>query len=141
RPDILPEEILNLAISKARLSRAILWDSLKKVPQPSSYLAKFDNVLSFDPEDCRDYGFSQITNFYFKEQCPSELRFDVALLMTYDNRINDAIKLFNYFNKYDIKAKAKIFVTAAHGLKRKLPDNMEIITTVIPFEKSCEYYY
>lgn len=141
RPDILSEVALERAIAKSINSKAILWDSLGKIPQPEGYLAKFNNVLSFDSDDCLKYNFTPITNFYFKEAQHSEIRFDVALLMTYDNRINDAIKLFRYFAVRGIKAKAKILANKKSQIKEKFPDNMEVIQQTIPFEKSCEYYF
>ncbi|WP_104383946.1 lipopolysaccharide core biosynthesis protein rfaS [Sphingobacterium sp. HMA12] len=141
RPDLLTEEALKKAITKSKKSKVILWDSLKKIPQPNEYLAKFDNILSFDPDDCIHYGFTPITNFYFKEAQNWEIKFDVALLMTYDNRINDAIKLFRYFDSQGINAKARIFVYKKDQIKEKLPENMEVIEQIIPFKKSCEYYF
>ncbi|MDR0263379.1 MAG: hypothetical protein LBJ04_09150 [Sphingobacterium sp.] len=141
RPDMLTEQALETAIAKSKKSKAILWDSIKKIPQSNEYLAKFDNVLSFDPDDCYNYGFTPITNFYFKEAQNWEIKFDVALLITYDNRIHDAIKLFQYFNSQGIKAKARIFVYKKDQIKEKLPENMEIIEQIIPFKKSCEYYF
>jgi len=141
RPDILTKTTLESAIAKSKNSKVILWDSLKKIPQPDGYLAKFNDVLSFDPDDCLKFGFTPITNFYFKEAQNSEMNFDVALLMTYDSRIKDAIKLFRYFERHEIKAKAKIFVSQKDEIKERLPKGMEVIRQIIPFEKSCEYYY
>lgn len=141
RPDLLTEGALTRAIAQSKKSKVILWDSLKKIPQPEEYLSKFDYILSFDSDDCLKYGFIPITNFYFREAQNSEIKFDVALLMTYDNRINDAIKLFRYFERHDIKAKAQILVPKKNQIKEKLPENMAVIHQIIPFEKSCEYYF
>lgn len=141
RPDMLTKQALESAVSKSKKSKAILWDSIKKIPQQNEYLAKFDNILSFDPDDCIHYGFTPITNFYFREAHNWEIKFDVALLMTYDNRINDAIKLFRYFKSQGINAKARIFVHKKDLIKEKLPKNMEVIEQIIPFKSSCEYYF
>lgn len=141
RPDLLTKHALETAVSRSKKSKAILWDSIEKIPQSNEFLSKFDAVLSFDPADCYKYGFTPITNFYFKEAQNWEIKFDVALLITYDNRINDAIKLFRYFNNNGIKAKARIFAYKKDQIKEKLPENMEIIEQIIPFKNSCEYYF
>ncbi len=140
RPDVLSEQDLDLAISKSKKSKVIFWDSIDKIPQQFHFIGKFSEILSFDPEDCQRYNLKPITNFYFKEVESKNIRYDVALLMSYDARINDAIKIFEHFKRVGIRAKAKIFTYRSHPIKEKLPDNMEVIHKIIPFKDAWKYY-
>ena len=140
RPDVLTAEDLQLAKLACKRSVCLFWDSIDKIPAQKHFIDSFDTIFSFDPPDCQRFGFKPITNFYFVEQSKKTSLYDVALLMTYDKRINDAIKLFEYFEKHGIKAKARIFTYPSHPIKEKLPGNMEVIHTIVPFNKSYEYY-
>ncbi len=140
RPDVLDIDDLKLALRKSKRSVCLLWDSIEKIPTQEQYLSFFDKILSFDPEDCESFGFTPITNFYFKNEKTENVEYDIALLMTYDNRIQDAIKIFQYFNKQGIKAKAKIFTHQPQLIQENLPRGMEVIHQIIPFKKAYEYY-
>lgn len=140
RPDVLEINDLNLARQKCRQSVCLLWDSIEKIPTQEKCLPFFDKIFSFDPGDCENHGFTPITNFYFKSERTEDVEYDVALLMTYDNRIQDAIKIFQYFNKRGIKAKAKIFTHQSQLPLENLPHGMEVIRQIIPFKKAYEYY-
>lgn len=141
RPDTLQDQDFDLALSLSKRKVNLLWDSLEKIPSQQKYCDHFDTCFSFDPADCKHYGFKPITNFYFAKNVDLiENKWDVALLMTYDNRIHDAIKLFRYFEQNHIKAKAKIFTYKSTTIKEELPSNMEIIHKIIPFEDSYNYY-
>lgn len=141
RPDTVGDEELALAIRLAKRSVCLFWDSMDKIPSQKKYLTQFDRYFSFDSQDCNHYGFEEVTNFYFAEKHKiSDHTWDVALLMTYDNRIHSAIKIFEYFNHNNIKAKAKIFTYKSNPIQEKLPENMEVIHDIIPFRDSYTYY-
>lgn len=140
RPDVLSEEDFQLALKNSLRTVCVLWDSLEKVPEPGKRLQYFDSVYSFDPDDCRKFGFKSITNFYFKRSSTKNYNYDVALLITYDDRIQDVIRLFNYFEKKGIKAKGKIFTYKSHPIKEPLPAGLEVIHKIIPFDKAFEFY-
>lgn len=140
RPDVLTAEDLLIAQQACNRSVCLFWDSIDKIPPQKNFINSFGTIFSFDPADCLKFGFKPITNFYFAEQSKKASAYDVALLMTYDNRINDALKLFEYFEKQGIKAKARIFTYPSHPIKEKLPNNIEVIHKIIPFNKAYEYY-
>ncbi|WP_293902094.1 hypothetical protein [Sphingobacterium sp. UBA5670] len=140
RPDVLTAEDLHLAQQACKRSVCLFWDSIDKIPSQKNFINSFDTIFSFDPVDCEQFGFKSITNFYFATLRKTILQYDIALLMTYDKRITDAIKLFKYFEKHGIKAKAKIFTYKSHPIKEDLPKNMEVIHTIVPFNKAYEYY-
>ncbi|MFJ1409141.1 lipopolysaccharide core biosynthesis protein rfaS [Capnocytophaga canimorsus] len=137
---VLSEEILNIALNKSKFSVTIFWDSIAKIPMQEKYLPLFDVCYSFDKDDCQKYGLKEITNFYFVEERSENNVYDISYLATYDNRMEEAISIFNYFQENNIKAKAKIFTYPSHPIKELLPKNFEVIHKIIPFGESYQYY-
>ncbi|GIZ14549.1 lipopolysaccharide core biosynthesis protein rfaS [Capnocytophaga catalasegens] len=137
---VLSEENLTIALDKSKFSVTIFWDSIAKIPTQENAINQFNICYSFDKDDCLKYNLKEITNFYFIEEKNNDNAFDVSYLATYDNRIEETISIFNYFQENGIKAKAKIFTYPSHPIKESLPKNIEIIDKIIPFGESYRYY-
>lgn len=140
RPDVLSYTDLDLILKKVNHSIVLFWDSVEKIPSQKEYITKFDSCYSFDKDDCQKYGLKEITNFYFVEERSENNVYDVSYLATYDNRMEETISIFNYFQENNIKAKAKIFTYPSHPIKELLPKNIEVIHKIIPFGESYQYY-
>lgn len=137
---VLSSENLGLAIGKAKCSISIFWDSISKIPMQEEYIDKFDICYSFDKEDCCKYHLKFNPNFYFVEDSNIINEFDVSYLATYDDRMDGAIRIFEYFEKNNIRAKAKVFTYSPNKIVGELPNNMEVIHKIIPFAESYQYY-
>ncbi|WP_295231268.1 lipopolysaccharide core biosynthesis protein rfaS [uncultured Chryseobacterium sp.] len=140
RPDVLSENDFNFAIKQSSFSIALFWDSIQKIPSQKKFIKLFNICYSFDSDDCYYYNLEYITNFYFVKENSFDIKYDVSYLATYDQRINESISLFNYFNQQGISAKGRIFKYKSIPLQEKLPQAMEVIYQIIPFAESYKYY-
>ncbi|WP_172280866.1 lipopolysaccharide core biosynthesis protein rfaS [Chryseobacterium sp. LAM-KRS1] len=140
RPDVLSQADLASALQKSKVSIVLFWDSIKKIPAQKEYINQFNICCSFDSEDCEHYHLHYITNFYFVKNKGTAVKYDVSYLATYDQRIEETIHFFDYFNSNNISAKGKIFTYKSVPIKEDLPDNIEVIHEIIPFSKSYKYY-
>ncbi len=86
RPDFLCDINLSLLRKKTNCFLAYYWDSVSFFPRKLVIRHFFDKIYSFDSNDCKKYGFSFITNFYFFEQTSPEIKYQVYHLSTYDKR-------------------------------------------------------
>ncbi len=140
RPDVLTEYDLSSAIQKSRNSIVLFWDSIQKIPSQKEYIKKFDICYSFDSEDCKKYNLKYITNFYFIKENKKDNKYMIGYLATYDNRIKETIKLFNYFKENRISSMGLIFTYKSIPIEEKLPANLKVIHEIIPFLTSYKYY-
>jgi hypothetical protein len=140
RPDLLSETHLNYISKKTDKTVALLWDSLEKIPIKLDILKKFNTVLSFDENDCKQYNFQKITNFYFKKKVDSVINYDIAFLGTFDIRFPILLKIFKYLQENNFKAKAKIFSYHPEKIEKYYQDSIENINKIIPFNLSFSYY-
>lgn len=143
RHDLLIKEQLIILQSKTENLFSLLWDSLQKIPQLENNIDLFRKIYSFDNLDCEQHGFIKIDNFYFirKEGNKSD-SFTVSYLGTYDKRIDDVIKFFNFFKEQQISSRAKIYIyhSELHKVKEILPEAVEFIHEIIPFRDSYQFY-
>lgn len=140
RPDVLSDIDLHCAFQRSKKSIALFWDSIQKIPSQKECINKFDICYSFDSEDCKNYNLNYITNFYFAEYEKKEIKYNIGYLATYDKRIKETVILFNYFNKKNISAKARIFTYKSIPIKEEMPTSIEVIHKIIPFSESYKYY-
>ncbi|MGS0747758.1 lipopolysaccharide core biosynthesis protein rfaS [Halpernia sp. GG3] len=140
RPDLLSEKQLDSLFQNAKESKALLWDSLEKIPMDESILQRFDFILSFDERDCEKYNFIKITNFYFQDKIASEINYDVAFLGTFDDRVPTLLKIVDYFNENNYLNKAMIYSFHQKNLDRTYAKSIEIINKIIPFSSSFNFY-
>jgi hypothetical protein len=86
RPDLANDENLALLRGLTRNFIAYYWDTVAFFPRKLDIRHFFDHIFSFDTEDCRNYGFELLTNFYFFEKDATEVKYQVYNLTTYDDR-------------------------------------------------------
>jgi hypothetical protein len=140
RPDVLKNEELDLILKKSKRKILLLWDSLDKI-NLKDYVELFDDVFSFDSDDCKKYNLKKITNFYWVEsENIKTLNYDIAYMGTNDKRMDLIVELYKFFSENSMKAKAKIFTYKSHPIQITLPKNIEIINKIIPFKDSYKYY-
>ena len=77
RPDMLTDKFVDELIEKSFSTKVILWDSLQKIPQDITILKKFDVCFSFDEDDCDNFGFKKLDNFYFSAKESDATEFDI----------------------------------------------------------------
>lgn len=141
RPDVLSENELGRAISISDKTVYLIWDSLDKIKGQKKIINYFDICCSFDSYDCTKYNLKKLNNFYFINDINEvEIKFEACYLGTYDQRISDLIKIFEYLNKNNIRTKCKIFTYQSIKIKEQIPKNIEVIHKIIPFSTSYNYY-
>jgi hypothetical protein len=86
RPDLLNDNHLQMLRERTNCFIAYYWDTVDLIPRKQNIIHYFDRILSFDPEDCKKYGFDFQPNFYCYENSPEEIRYQVYNLSTLDNR-------------------------------------------------------
>ena len=62
----------------------------------------FTKVYSFDTEDCKNYGFTPLNNFYYYQDIPAKVINNVYCLVSYDKRIAALEKVAGYLNSKGI---------------------------------------
>jgi len=107
-------------------------DSMSKVKEQKFTYQYYDDVFSFDKEDCIKYNFKFITNFYYTNNYISnDYTYEIFTIMAQDTRMPIFINIINYLN--EIKIKKNII------LKIKKPFSMEGISITkkqIPLHES-----
>lgn len=86
RPDLLSDTQLEALRLRTGHFIAYYWDTVEIVPRKQEITRYFDRVFSFDPSDCKKYGFEFQTNFYYYENEPCETRYQTYNLSTLDER-------------------------------------------------------
>lgn len=86
RPDLVSDYELQTLRERTDCFIAYYWDALEYAPRKKDITRFFDRILSFDPEDCKKYGFQFQCNFYWYETQTSEIRYEVYNLSSLDDR-------------------------------------------------------
>jgi hypothetical protein len=86
RPDLLDDHYLQMLRQRSDCFIAYYWDTVKLFPRNQEIVHFFDRVLSFDPQDCKKFGFEFKSNFYSYENCTTEVRYQVYNLSSLDVR-------------------------------------------------------
>jgi hypothetical protein len=86
RPDLLNDETLQLLRSMTNHYVAYYWDSADFFPRKKTIAPYFDKVYSFDRADCKNYGYTPITNFYISENTTANINIQAYGLLSYDKR-------------------------------------------------------
>lgn len=113
---------------------AYLYDSVSRNPV-HHLLDLFDEVYSFDREDCKNYGFREITNYNYLSQahCKEKPLYDAIFLASLDDRILFLEKLTENFLKLGIHA--KYYIIGKKTLRRQI----EKLAHRTPFAKKTVY--
>lgn len=67
RPDMLAFKTLELLKAKTTLLKSYFYDGVNHYPRKLKTRKYFDEIYSFEPSDCKKYGFIPITNFIYEE--------------------------------------------------------------------------
>jgi hypothetical protein len=86
RPDLLSDHQLQILRERTDCLIAYYWDTVKLFPRNQHIVHFFDRILSFDPGDCKKFGFEFRSNFYSYENATSEIRYQVYNLSSLDVR-------------------------------------------------------
>ncbi|MEP6710968.1 MAG: hypothetical protein ABJA37_01055 [Ferruginibacter sp.] len=86
RPDIIEDVNLKLLRTKTNFFIAYYWDTAAFFPRKIIIKDIFDKVYSFDADDCKKYGFTFLSNFYFYDHIIAEPTCQVYNLSAFDYR-------------------------------------------------------
>ncbi len=68
RPDHLSETTLKQLKSQTLHFKSYFFDGVHRFPKMLKTVPYFDEIFSFEPNDCKEFGFESITNFIYDEQ-------------------------------------------------------------------------
>lgn len=86
RPDLLSDHHLQMLRNRTDCFVAYYWDTVDLLLRQQHIVPYFDRILSFEPADCKKYGFEFQPNFYYYEAEANETRYQIYNLSTLDNR-------------------------------------------------------
>jgi hypothetical protein len=130
RPDLVNNENLQLLRNRTKYYVAYYWDSVSFFPRKLAISHFFDRVFSFDIKDCRAHGFELLTNFYFFEEVPEEIKYKVYGLVSYDKRKTHLEMVAAEFRKAGIS-----FCIKAYRQKEFQSDYLTCITDVLDYKE------
>ena len=89
---------------------AYFFDSLAKMPEQKKIEKYFDTVFSFEPDDCKEFGYQFITNFIPAQNFKSE-KFDYCVFNIggRDERFSETQKLAAYLDEKEISHRFVLF--------------------------------
>jgi hypothetical protein len=129
RPDLINDELLNLLKSRTNNFIAYYWDSVAFFPRKAAIKELFDTVYSFDTEDCKQYGFTLLNNFYYYEGTPVKTCDNVYCLISHDKRLATVEKIGKYLNAKGIANTLKIYKDNPFKYSNIMP-----VHQIIPYE-------
>jgi hypothetical protein len=110
-PDLIETEC-HLEIKKhTKRYIAYLYDSIARSEFPIEHLLKdvFDEIYSFDIDDCKKYGFIKTCNYIYlpesKLNPTLEKKYDVITISSFDKRFESINQIANQLKNYNIKIK------------------------------------
>lgn len=132
-----PEKILEFK-KYTKKSIAFFNDNIYRCPKIKCIIPNFDEVYSFEKEDCSKYDLKFITNFIYNESEVSPLKkfkYDVFNISSKDKRFKTISKIADELNNKGILFKIIIY---DKNNKTKNP-NIEFISDYIQIDQVNEY--
>lgn len=90
RPDLFSIIFLKKLKIKCKIFKTYFFDGVDRFPKKIKTIPLFDEVFSFEPKDCKKYGFTFITNFIyegkFKTIYKQNTKYDVFNITSYDRK-------------------------------------------------------
>jgi hypothetical protein len=139
RPDILSEEIMNLAITSSEKSIVNYWDSFEKIKGQQETMKYFDVCFSFDQHDCIAYNMHKSYNFYYIDNPIPNPEFEVYFLGTFDNRFEKLKKIVANLSERGKKVHAKLYSSFDQDASKNSSENISFINKIIPYPESYHY--
>gem|GEM_PF-918762 len=131
------DHILQLKELSRTLS-AHLWDSHGKEPQFFTNIGAYDNVISFDPIDAKNYGFIGTTNYLDNTiealPTPEKYAHDVFAVMSYDKARYRYIEQLIDSNP-DVNFDITIYVQSEHRRKHITHKSVSVIDRPLAGDK------
>jgi hypothetical protein len=136
RPDLFSVESLIDLKSKTKIFKTYFFDGIHRYPKKKKLLPLFDEIYSFEPSDCKEFGFKFITNFIYELEIPiitaEPLKYSVFNITSFDRkRFATLLKVAKL-----LKEQKNVFKIIVKTTK-KIPttDLIEIIKNPIPLEE------
>lgn len=136
RADKFSHKIFQYIKEKGKSMYLHHWDSFSFIDKQVEFLKYFDNISSFDKNECEKYNMKFIPNFYLEKNIMkrNEKKYDYFTVMKYDYRFSLLEKLAKYLKNKNIKY--KFIVITKEKIKS---DYVDIYNEYIPLEKTYEY--
>lgn len=132
RPDFVYNNHLQLLRDKTKYFVAFYWDSVRAFPRKLDILHYFDRVFSYEPDDCRKYGFEFLPNFHDFEPADATINYDIYNLSTNDARLPMIEAVAKYAEANSISYLFKGF--SGKTISRYI----QKIDTVLPYNQMLE---
>ncbi len=130
-PDIYTNEHLDLLKGCSGRLVCHLWDSADRMPGNMRLISKFDRVMSFDPKDIREYGFTAVTNYYPPTLQPlpanRPLQGDLFGIFSFDRERYAFICRFLDANP-DLKSRILVLADHRRKVRQARDPRIEVIT-------------
>lgn len=90
RPDHLSARTLQGLKKQTQHLKSYFFDGVHRFPKKLKTVPFFDQIFSFEPSDCQEFGFESITNFIYDEQPlpPLTLLFHTVYLTSRATTVN-----------------------------------------------------
>lgn len=133
-----PNEVINLK-KYTKKSIAFFNDNINRCPKILKVIPNFDEVYSFEKEDCEKYNLKFITNWIFQEEhqdtTTKSFDYDVFNISSKDNRFKTISKIADELKLKNISSKIIVF-----DKKRQTNNsNIEFISKYIQIADVKEY--
>jgi hypothetical protein len=122
RPDFFSIQTLENLKSRTKYFKTYFFDGVFRFPRKLKTLHLFDEIYSFDPNDCKKFGFKPLTNFIYEESLVDssqnkQIKYSVFNITTYDKHrfkllLNIAAFLKNQKLEYKIIVKTNKKITS-----------------------------
>lgn len=136
RPDLLDISTLKSLKSKTKLLKSYFFDGVHRFPRKIKIIPFFDEIYSFEPDDCEEFNLIPITNFIY-EEVPfktenASLKYSVFNITSFDKKRFDLLSTIA-----SVLQKQKInFKIIVKTNKEVISNNgIEIIQNSIPLEE------
>jgi hypothetical protein len=90
RPDLLSINFLKELKTKSTIFKTYFFDGVHRFPKKIKTIPLFDEIFSFEPNDCKKYSFEFITNFIYEENPTSIINpsthYNVFNITSYDRK-------------------------------------------------------
>ncbi len=120
RPDLISTKMLQDLKERSQYLKTYFFDGIYRFPKKFKTLPYFDEIYSFEPSDCKKFGFIPITNFIYQEsnfvkKKHTDYKYKIFNITSYDRKrfhtllkIAAQLKKQNHEYKIIIKTNKKI---------------------------------
>lgn len=132
RPDFYSYKIMELLKKNSEKMVLHFWDSIKYEEKQKEYIKYFDYLYSFDKKESEEYNMQFLPNFYFEPVTNRVeiLKYDIFLIMGYDERFTIAEKIAKVLKEKNISY--KIIIVTDREIES---DYLEISKNSIPLDE------